>query len=192
MGQALAFGLICHWLGSALAYLGNFLAGYSLEKSFDAFFRLLSPEQGGLALEALHFKDSKGAFMGWFLGVGSVIIDPFLTLLHVFVVSTFLYLASRVLITPDPHRPEPSYKALLCIVSFGLGPAVFMGIPFAGGLLGSLYIFAVTIIGIREVFKISGSRALAVAILPHLVFYGVLLAVLATFFIIFVALLSAQ
>jgi len=75
LARPLAFALVTHWLGSALSFLWRLGAARSVWEYFQEEVPLPS-----------YVKEK---FVGWFFGVGSIIIDPFLTLISIFFTSFF-------------------------------------------------------------------------------------------------------
>jgi len=191
----LAFALVTHWLGSALGYLWRTLAtgiveGYwqhifsalgSLGRVTGDFADIDSPGRGHMLMQA------RDQFMHWTLGVGSVLVDPFLTLLGLLFTSFFVFVGARLLVTPGKNGAprEITYESALRVVCYGLSPAILAAIPLAGGVIAAICVAIITIIGAREVYRIPTFRATVVGLFPKVLFLGILVSGM-LFFAVFV------
>lgn len=166
----LAFALITHWVGEAMGFMWRMTLGGAASESFDRMFKMAEDASD---IDSLG-RHSQLIEMGervkhWFWGAGSVIADPFLTLLRIFFISALVYIGARILVTPgrDGAPSEIRFESALRIVCFGLTPSILSAIPLLGGVISSFYIVAVTIIGAREVYRIGNGRAMLVALWPQ-------------------------
>ena len=178
----LAFALIAHWLGSALEFLWRSVLGGHLMDQFGRGLQGMmkmasdvadvdSPGKSALLLEA------RDRVIYWIWGAGSVILDPFLTVAAILFTAFFVYIGARILVTPGKNgAPQKiTFESTLRILCFGMSPAILAAIPFVGGFVSSLCVLIVTVIGGREVYKISTSRSTVVVLFPKLLFLGIIL-----------------
>lgn len=188
----LAFALVTHWVGSALAFLWNLLIGGLISKYFGGLFDMAGDvadvDHPGRSSAILELREK---FVHWFWGAGSVITDPFVTVVSILFTSFFVYLGARLLIH-DHHeeRPQITFESAARIICFGMTPAILAVFPVVGAAIGSLMVVIVTIIGTREVYRVSSGRAVAIALFPKLLFAGIILLgfiTLATFMVKFLS-----
>lgn len=178
----LTFALVTHWIGSALEYLWRNLLSGQFGSYFNELFKLAGDvadvDSPGRSTILFEMKDK---MLHWIWGTGSVIIDPFLTLVSILFTSFFVWIGARILVSPGKNgAPEDiSYESALRIVCFGLTPSILSALPLLGPLASTLLVWLVTIIGAREVYRIGFGRAAVVALFPKLLFLGTLLAGLA-------------
>jgi hypothetical protein len=186
MSWPLAFALVTHWLGSAVQFLWRTLIGASFGRYIDNIFKMAgdvaeidSPGRGVTLLEM------RERITNWVWGAGPVIADPFLTLASILFTSFLVYVGARILVTPGKNGApnEIRFESALRIVCFGMSPAILGVFPFVGGFLAWVISLIVTIIGAREVYRISTGRSLVVALFPKLLFLGIML--MGLFFIAF-------
>jgi hypothetical protein len=169
----LAFALVTHWLGSAFAYLWHLLIGGSLHGYLqDMIMRAgnsIQIDTPGHAEQLMHLREQ---LMSWFLSTGSIVADPFFTMISILYTSFFVYIGARILVPP---KVTVNYASAVRIVCYGMTPAILAAVPALGGFIASFYTVIVTIIGAREVYRIGTTRATVVALFPKLLFIGMLL-----------------
>lgn len=129
----------------------------------------------------------------WFSSVGSVIADPFLTLIWVLVVSAFVFLGARLLVTPGKGGSprEITFESALRIVAYGLSPSILVAVPLVGGVVAKVWIAVVTVIGAREVYRVGTGRAIVIGLFPKILFWGLLAIVFFFFAALMVTLLGS-
>lgn len=73
-------------------------------------------------------------------------------------------------------------QTTLRVLCFAYGPTVFSIVPILGGIVASVWVFVLSIIGLREAHQTDGWRAAVAVLLPLLLFImaGVLIAIAAT------------
>jgi hypothetical protein len=188
----LAFALVTHWIGSAFSFLWAQLAGNAIEHAAGRFMHFSSsfsnsgsggdidsPARFNQWIEA---KQRIGHLLWhWMWGTGSIILDPFSTLFAIFFTGTFVYVGARLLVNSS-RQSEVSYESAIRLVAYGLSPAILAAFPFVGSFFATLYVLVVTIIGARELYRISNSRAVLVALFPKLLFLGIIAVGLLVFF----------
>jgi hypothetical protein len=185
----LAFALITHWLGSAAGYLWHLSIGQMLGSYFDRFVHLAGDvsevDNPGRNAQFLQVTDQ---IKNWFWGAGSVITDPFLTLLQILFISFMVFVGARLLVTPGKNGAprEITFESALRIVCYGLTPSILAVLPIFGGVVAYLYIAVVTLIGAREVYRIDTGRATLVAFFPQVLLLSFVLLVLFAMTIAFV------
>jgi len=177
LSRPLSFALIAHWIGTALAYLWIALTGSALTHLFnhvqfnESTTFIDSPARFSMWLQTK--QKMAQWFMAWFLGTGSIILDPFKTLVGILFTSLFVYAGARLFVNSE-KQSEVSYESAVRLVAYGMTPAIIAVFPFLGGFAAALYVLVVTIIGAREMYRISNGRALLVALFPKLLFLGII------------------
>jgi len=174
IAQPLAFALVTHWLGSALSFLWHLIIGGTLAKSVQSWMQMSEDiDHIGRNAQMIQARDR---IIEWFFGAGPVILDPFLTLFSILATSFLVFLGARILVAPGKkgHPTEITFESAVRIVAFGLTPSILAAVPILGGFLSSLGVMIVTIIGAKEVYKIGTGRAIAVALFPKLLFFGII------------------
>lgn len=201
LSDALLFTIITHWIGSALqnlwqTSLGHFLSRYSDQIS-NAFLGLnsegtISYEKRNSILDIL--QQAKGTLFSWIWGTGSLILDPFFTLIKLSFTGLIIFIAAKLIIgevrepatalemeagIQPPSKPI-TYESILILLCYATAPIILSGIPLVGGLAASLYAFILTVIAIKEYYKTSNGKSVVVALFPQLllwtfVFIGILL-----------------
>ncbi len=188
---ALTFALVTHWLGKALQSLWAFSMLHSFESWAGRLFQWgnrwdLEISHPGRAAELLEWRDR---VWHWFVGAGSVILDPFFTLLSILFTSLLVLVGVKLLV--PRNAPRADYSSTVQLICFGLTPSILSAIPFIGPFAAALGIVIVTTIGAREWYQVSTGRAVAIAIFPKLLFFGFLLIGLMGILFIFLKLFSA-
>jgi hypothetical protein len=140
-------------------------------------------------------------FADWIWGSGGTLLDPFFTLVIILFTSFFVFIGARLFVNPTSwptSRSAPAasvrsgggpmnldsevvrfpsgvtYESALRVVAFGMSPAIFAGVPYFGWIASWVFIPIVTIIGAREIYRISPGRATVVGLFPSLLFLGIL------------------
>ncbi len=171
----LAFALVTHWLASALEYLWHSLIGGAAMEYLNEMIKVAGNvadvDNPGQSARLFQLRDQ---LLHWVWGTGSVIADPFFTLASILFTTLFVYAGARLLVTPDEdgHPHVITYESSLRIVCYGLSPSILAGIPLIGGFVASLCVSIVTIIGAREVYRITTGRAIVVALFPRILLFG--------------------
>jgi hypothetical protein len=174
MAGPLAFALVTHWLGSSIGYLWRLLIGGgfggSLTKMFTAATDVAEIDNPGRHAEILQLGER---IQHWIWGVGSIVADPFLTLLRILFIAFMVWLGARILVTPgqshgqDEAPREITFESAVRVVAYGLTPSILSALPILGGAIASFYVAAVTVIGARETYRIGTGRATVVALFPQ-------------------------
>lgn len=178
----LAFALVTHWMGSAASLLWRLLAGGALEGYYRQFMQLAGDvaeiDNPGRNAQITQMSDR---ITHWALGTGSVLVDPFLTLVQILFVSFLVFIGARILVTPgkDGAPREITFESALRVVCYGMTPAILAVLPVFGTPISYLYQVAVTVIGAREAYRISGTRAMAVAFFPQILLLAIVFSTLA-------------
>jgi hypothetical protein len=183
----LAFALITHWLGAAIAYLWRILIGGAFSGFIEHFVKL-----AGDVADVDHpgrnaqFLEMGERVKNWIWGTGSIIADPFLTLAQIFFISFLVFLGARILVTPGKNGAprEITFESALRIVCYGMTPSILGVLPLFGTVVASFYRVIVSVIGARETYRIDNGRALLVALFPQFLLF-------CAFFAIFFAMLVA-
>jgi hypothetical protein len=201
----LTFALVTHWLGALLNYLFSAMTGDLSGHFFDRFVQFssqYSSQMGGdidspgkAALMNQGFLQAMGAgekIVNWLWGASGILLDPFFTLAWLIFLSFLVFVGARLLVKPTPEHiarfPHGvTFESAVRVVAFGMSPAIFSGLPYLGSFIAKLiYIPIVTIIGAREIYRVSNGRATAIALFPEILFWGIILSgalVMAVFFL---------
>lgn len=187
----LAFALVTHWLGSAVEFLWRalmrgFTGGFSqkmLASRFEKLFQMAhlsdihSPGNQGTSL-LLQYQDR---LSNWLWGAGSVLLDPFTTLFSAFVTAAFVFIGAKILVPAaslegDLKNGAPrrvTFESSLRLICYGLTPSILSGVPLIGPFAAGLGTVIVTVIGAREIYRVGNGRAVAIALFPKILFFGV-------------------
>lgn len=178
----LAFALVTHWIGTAFEYLwhsafGGLFAG-RIDQALRSFESL--PEVESLGHGAV-YQQFRQVFMEWVWGTGSVLLDPFWTVLSILWTGAFVFMGARLLITPgrDGAIREITFESAVRIVAYATTPAIFKAVPGVGNLAATVGCWILAVIGAREVYRTSTTRAVFVGLFPQTLLFGVILLVLA-------------
>ncbi len=105
------------------------------------------------------------------LSVLQVIVPlPFHQAIAIFIGSAILHLS--LMIVKGNHN---GYKTTFRAISYSYSGYLFGIIPFIGLLIGNIYVFILTIIGVREGHRISTGKAILAVLLPAIVIFGLIL-----------------
>jgi len=176
----LAFALITHWIGAAASFLWHLSIGGVVGGYFDRFMHVAgdvaevdNPGRNAQLAEVTE------RLKNWFWGTGSVIADPFLTVLQILFISFLVFVGARLLVTPGKNGAprEINFESALRIVCFGMTPSILSVLPLFGGPLAYIYLSIVTLIGAREVYRIDTGRATLVAFFPQVLLLSFVLLV---------------
>jgi hypothetical protein len=182
--HALAFALITHWLGESFNYLWRLVIGISVNDLLQSWLMRagdsIQIDNPGRNAQWLQIKDQ---LTQWMVSTGSILADPFFTLFSIYFAAFFIFIGARLLV---PRRTLVSLSSTVKIVSYGLSPAILAAVPALGAFVASVYTLILTIIGVREVYQISNTRAIVVALfskffLIFLLFFGIIFLILSLF-----------
>lgn len=191
----LAFALVTHWLSAAFEYLWHLLVSGMVGSQMDPVWKWVSdgydvdsPGRGAMLMEM------KDRLIHWTYGAGSVIVDPFLTLLSILFTAFFVFIGAKLLVTPLKNGAPRviTFESALRIVSYGLTPSILAFIPILGTFVAWLLVPIVTIIAAKEVYRIGSGRATVVALFPKLLFLGILLLGFSLFAIALVKMMASM
>lgn len=163
--EPLAFALVTHWIGTTLAFLWKLLF-----KSNDAFYS--NSWSSWMGLPHTEYRT-----LSWFFGVGAIVLDPFMTLLLIFVSSFLVFIGARLFVSPARAGSlhEVTYESATRLVCFSLAASIFLVIPFLGKGISAIYLFVLSIIGAREIYQVSTLRAAIIALFPNLLIFAIIL-----------------
>ncbi len=192
MSGPLSFALTTHWLGAALSYLWRTafspLRPIGLQRVFDQFGGYPQIDQPG---RSLPWNQLGSQLMNWFFGMASVITDPFITLISLLFSAFFIFIGARLLVPSGQKGAlnEVSYESAVRILCYGMAPALLAGLPLFGSAVAWLYVWVVTVIGVKEVYRVSTGQAILISLFPKLLILGIIitgLLLLTVFFFQFV------
>lgn len=189
MGGPLAFGLVTHWIGSAIYYLEEIWLGAPLSGFFKSLFETITSgtssfyrytyETSGDFSESSRFLQLKDRIYDWFMGAGPVVVDPFFTLFSTLFTAFFVFIGARILVSYPPSkfgRRGVSYESVVRISCYCLAPSLLLAIPIFGKVIASLYAVVLLVIATQEVFQVGIGRSLVIAFFPRILFFGILFA----------------
>ncbi len=180
----LSFALLTHWIGSALQYLWMGVIGTSLDRYFSKVFdfaeNIIEIDNPGKGAAFLEMKEK---MLSWVMGVGSVISDPFFTILGILFTGFWVFLGARLLVTPGKNGApsEITFKSAAQIVCYGFAPSILLAIPLVGSPLASLGMTIVTVVGAKTLYRIGWTRASIVGLFPKFLIMTVALSAMALF-----------
>lgn len=174
----LAFALITHWAGTALAFLFRGLFADNESTQILWFKRFFS-----MTRDPEFFYSFQDRLAHWMWGVGPVLLDPFITLFWVLTTSFLIFVGARILVsspsgtltTKETYSVPITFESSLQIVCFSMSTAIFTALPWVGGLIDSIWFSLLLIIGVREVYRQSTGKSVVIALFPNLFFLGILL-----------------
>ena len=96
-----------------------------------------------------------------------VIPLPFQQAIAIFIGSAIIHL-SLIIVRGNNNGYKTTFRA----ISYSYSGYLFGIIPFIGILIGNIYVFILTIIGVREGHEISTGKAILAVLLPAIVIFG--------------------
>jgi hypothetical protein len=185
----LAFALIAHWIGSAIAFLWHTFSLRSTQAFMDHWSGYFNTDQIDVIRRGAPWASARHLFMQWFWGMGSVIGDPFLTLVAILIKAVFVFLGARLLVgimTDAPLVPEPAqrrhevtYESAVRIIAYGTVASIFLAIPAFGTFIAWAYGLYISMVGAKEIYQIGTGRSLAVVLFPQILLIALAFAILA-------------
>ncbi len=187
----LAFALTTHWLGAALNYLWHTLLSpvrpLALEQMIEKFGGYSSIDHSGRHLPWTQFAPS---LVHWFFGMTSVIADPFVTLISLLFASALIFIGARLLVPAGQQGTlsEVTYESAVRVLCYAMAPSVLAGIPIFGSGVSWFYTWVVTIIGIKEVYRVSTGNSILISLFPKLLILGIIIMGIVIFSLFFLQL----
>lgn len=181
----LFFGVLTHWIGSALEYLWftglGKVFGTHLSQIFQALDKSSEIDSSGQVGTVLAMRTK---IVEWMFGVGSVLVDPFKTTVKILFLSFFVWLGARIFanITQDEAEERFSYQSAVAIVGFSMAASIFQGIPLLGGVISGAFTLIIGVIGAAETYRVGTGRALLISLFPFILFWGLIVAAFVAFF----------
>lgn len=176
----LAFALVTHWLARLIEYCWSSSFGGGMVPYWKRLFDSIQPQTAGIdgLRQMPWFLETRGLVMNWFWGTGSIIIDPFLSIIKILLHSLILFVAARLLVPSRTsiEAQRSSFESIVQVVCYGMTPALFTVVPFIGAPAAALYTLVVTLIGLAITLQIGFGRALIIALFPQILIAGAVLA----------------
>ena len=184
MSGPLAFALVTHWVGSSIEFIWTAVFGIGAGTSFKKLMKLFIEKGGRWSGEEDYTyyyqklpwiaEDDRLSDIYW--GLGTIVLDPFSTVLSILFTAFFVWLGARILVSPARagDLQEITFESVVRVISYGLTPSLFLGLPLLGGMISSLYVLVITVIGVREIYRVKPGRALAIVLFPKLLFFGII------------------
>ncbi|MFZ9595771.1 MAG: YIP1 family protein [Bdellovibrionia bacterium] len=161
--QALAFALVTHWIGTAASTLWKLGVGHEPQDFIQTWFLKFMSQSGPISSS---WNALQTPFSSWLFSTSGVLIDPFVSLGALLVSTALAYPVAYLLI---PNRSQLTFLALLVPYCYAMGSSIFLALPWIGAFLSGLSGILLTILGIRQRFQISTSRAALIFLSPWLV-----------------------
>ena len=109
----------------------------------------------------------------------TLLLSPFVFSATIFVTSFFTHISLRIL--RGANAPfEATFRALCYAVG---STSIFQLIPFFGGLLGSVWSFYASLIGLKEIHKISAWRAAIALLISSLILFVLLVLLVSVLYV---------
>lgn len=178
LSHPLAFALVTHWIGSAISFLWQAMIGGAFESRLRDLMNQIGGDEGINSLgRHAHWAELQHNVMNWFWGAGSVVADPFITLLSILFTSVLVFVGARILVpsATGTSEREVTFESALRIICYGMSPAIFAVVPLGGAFIAWLLTLYVTVVGAKEVYRITSGRALVVVLFPKLLFLGIIM-----------------
>lgn len=103
------------------------------------------------------------------LSISSMLVLPFLLFVELYFGSLMLHLGMIIF-----GARKENFVTTLKIVAYSSGPNIFYAVPFVGWLIAALWSFWITLVGIKEIGKVSLGRALLVTLAPAFLVFSIL------------------
>lgn len=198
----LAFALVTHWLGSAASFIWSIFIGEWTRVYVETFSKIAGDvanmngvTSGPQWSEVVNLKDR---FLHWFWGTGSIIADPFYTLISVLFTSLLVFVGARIFVTwfsPSTQPAQPpvqvTFESAVRLICYGMAPMILVGIPLFGWGLASFLSTVITIIGAKEIYRVGLGRAIVIVLFPKLLFLGFILGTMLVIAAVFLKLITS-
>lgn len=186
----LVFALTTHWIGTAARFLWSFSQLGSTHSSIVQTWIDRSERIAGNSilkdrirenLENRAWSKWTSEIESWSEGMRSVILDPFKTLLSIFVLSGFIWVAARIFGEKRGSSYQgATYEASLRIVCYSTGATILLCIPFLGPFAAWVMGALLIVVGAREVFQVTTPRAIIIGLFPQMLVVSISLVILMT------------
>ena len=187
----LTFALVTHWIGQALHALWNQSFQVNARGLWDRIqqsMMSLDSETASIFKHGRHWaENTSNQFSTWFLDVGAVVADPFLTLFWILGFASILYLAARILVTPgkDQAPTQITYETSVRIVSYAYAISIFLAVPWVGNMVWTLGHYVLMAVGAKAVYRTSTQRAVVLVLSPILLGIGMMVAFFGAILLLF-------
>lgn len=157
--EALTFGLVTLWLSAFVSFIWD-----AMNQVFMAHFLESWMQEVLIQDESTSFFDYDGK--SFLFSAGSLLLNPFLSLIGLGISAFFLFVLGKVFIT-DRRAEDVNMRSVLKVLAVASTGAWFGVVPFFGGILSYLVVSLLTVIGMRESFHISTRRSAVIVFLPQ-------------------------
>lgn len=167
LSSALAFAVIVQWLASFFNFIWRSAIGAFFQQRMGDLFQIANDvmETGPAVTQGLD--QIRGRAIEFLFGAGAIVLAPFMTLIKLSVVALFVHAAVRFFTKETEGRPH-SYGTTLKILSYASAPWILCVIPGFGMLLAWILAFTAAVIGVREVYRTTTTRAAFAVAFPEL------------------------
>lgn len=182
LGTALTFGLVTHWIGSILQYIWLSLTSNKTEQFFKLLLQQYQTKSEIHGVRSSMVQSGGEQFINWFVGFGSLLTDPFVTLMSAVFFSSVIFVGARLFIgATGPSGLDVRWKTVLTLYCFALAGSIFRGVPLIGNFIATVWTFIIGMIAFEQRFAISRMRAAGVLFFPTLLFLFIVIFVLLFF-----------
>lgn len=174
--EPVAFALLTHWIAKAISYLWGLWLWNG--RSSSSMMNQLVGSLGGLHGSSINvlghgakWLQARESLTSWMLGIGSVIADPFYTMIVIFFSAIFLFIGARILVSAN-RQSEVTYESAVKILAFMTSAQILSVVPFVGTFIAAIYAVYVGIVGAREFYGVGALRALVILFFPQVLAMG--------------------
>lgn len=175
LAAPLTFALATHWMGTLGAYLWRMLLG--TDSVLQSWWRSRMENVDVDTIDDYSWMaDNLNQWSkDFFWSAGSVVLDPFKTLLSILATSLFVFIGARLLVSPGKHGApwEIRYESAVRIMAYSTAPSILLALPMGGEFLAWIGGLILSVIGAREVYRVDTGRALTIAFFPQILVFGV-------------------
>lgn len=182
LGGALAFGICVEWLATALSFLIGLSFSHLVDQYLVQIQQLLNEGMGGLSGKSSQLLEMF-RLNQMLYGIGVVILNPFFTLAGIYFTSILLFLGMKTFLPAAGVKVSSErfgFDGCVKLISYARGTSVFKFLPIVGGLVAPIWRACVIIIGVKQSFGVSTTRASFISY-----FYASLLSFAGLFMMIF-------
>lgn len=174
LSNALAFAVIVQWLAAFFNFIWSSSVGAMFQSRMSDFMKIASDvmsENGESFPQG--FGEFKERVIEFFFGAGAIVLTPFTTLIKLAIMAMFIHAAVRFFFKEHADRPQ-SYNTTLKVMAYATAPWILCVIPGFGFFLGWVLSFFASVIGLREVYRTTTTRATVAVAFPELLFLAFL------------------
>ncbi len=157
LSTPLLFAIFLEWAVAIIVYARDFAVGLSEEKLIQAL------ERSHSAFKQLH--DINFGV----LKLGLLLINPLQSVLGILFGSVLLHAGVMIFVPNRPEVTERRFSTTASVTAYARASAAWLVIPYIGWLIGLIWSGFTMIIGVRETYRTSTTRAVLVTLFPFLI-----------------------